>query len=136
MGRYSWSNRQMVEDCKTRSILDPEIKIEVRDFQPDSYLYLKLYRDNIQVNQQNIFVGKTAIFGKPWVRHWFNCPKCNRRVLKLYLPRKENYYACRKCHNLTYRSQKKRNGFQERFLMQFIGSRRLAWRLLDSLHGK
>ena len=34
-------------------------------------------------------------------RYWFLCPKCNRRVVKLYL---NKYYYCRHCHNLTYRS--------------------------------
>lgn len=43
-------------------------------------------------------------------RLWFTCPlalrgvPCNRRVGKLYLPRCEKYFGCRKCHGLTYQS--------------------------------
>jgi hypothetical protein len=35
-------------------------------------------------------------------RWWFRCPKCWRRVEKLYLRGK--YFGCRKCQNLTYLS--------------------------------
>ena len=37
------------------------------------------------------------------VRHWFKCPQCNRRTLKLFYQR--NVFLCRQCHNLTYASQ-------------------------------
>jgi hypothetical protein len=43
------------------------------------------------------------------VRWWFICPlirnnvACGRRVRKLYLSGK--YFGCRRCHDLTYRSQ-------------------------------
>jgi len=40
--------------------------------------------------------------GKRW---WFRCPSCGRRCRILYLPPFENKFACRLCHNLTYRSQ-------------------------------
>ncbi|MFH2035897.1 MAG: hypothetical protein ABIJ45_05785 [Candidatus Zixiibacteriota bacterium] len=38
-------------------------------------------------------------------RYWFLCPNCGRKCRILYLPPKSNYFACRKCYNLTYRSQ-------------------------------
>ena len=44
------------------------------------------------------------------VRWWFLCPilknglACNRRTGRLYLPRREKYFGCRQCHNLTYAS--------------------------------
>ena len=52
-------------------------------------------------------------------QHWFLCPAqvrrglpredgspniCGRRVGKLYLPPGESQFACRRCHDLTYRS--------------------------------
>jgi hypothetical protein len=45
-------------------------------------------------------------------RCWFIClfsgngRACRRRVTKLYLPPGSKYYACRRCHALTYRSQR------------------------------
>jgi len=41
--------------------------------------------------------------GEQW---WVLCPVkgCGRRVRKLYLPPQGTYYACRHCHDLTYRS--------------------------------
>jgi hypothetical protein len=49
----------------------------------------------------------TQFGGRRW---WFNCPlivrgvACNRRSGKLYLPPGANYFGCRECHDLTYRS--------------------------------
>jgi hypothetical protein len=45
--------------------------------------------------------------GRRW---WWICPlvgngrACKRRVSKLYLPPGSNYFGCRHCHELTYRS--------------------------------
>ncbi len=45
--------------------------------------------------------------GRRW---WFTCPlivngrACNRRVGKLYLPPGAQFFGCRCCHRLTYRS--------------------------------
>ncbi len=38
------------------------------------------------------------------LRRWFACPRCGRRVGKLYLPSGMTNFACRTCHGLTYRS--------------------------------
>jgi hypothetical protein len=39
-------------------------------------------------------------------RYWFLCPaiNCSQRCTKLYLPPGRKIFACRKCHNLTYKS--------------------------------
>ena len=36
-------------------------------------------------------------------RFWFLCPQCNRRIGILYVS--GSYFACRRCHGLTYRSR-------------------------------
>jgi hypothetical protein len=38
------------------------------------------------------------------MRWWFNCPQCEKRCKKLYLPPRQWEIACRLCHNLTYTS--------------------------------
>jgi len=49
-------------------------------------------------------------------RHWFECSLsahgiyCGRRVAILYL--KDGYFACRRCHDLTYRSQKENRRYK------------------------
>ncbi len=49
------------------------------------------------------------------LRYWFICPlvsngqPCQRRIGRLYLPRDGRYFGCRKCYNLTYRSQRTHN---------------------------
>ena len=37
-------------------------------------------------------------------RRWLLCPRCLKRVAKLYRPPDEVLSACRQCHELTYRS--------------------------------
>jgi hypothetical protein len=37
-------------------------------------------------------------------RRWLLCPRCFKRVAKLYRPLDEVLFACRQCHQLTYRS--------------------------------
>ena len=37
-------------------------------------------------------------------RRWLLCPRCFKRVATLYRPPDEVHFACRQCHQLTYRS--------------------------------
>lgn len=52
------------------------------------------------------------------VRYWLHCPKCSKRVGKLYLGGKY-IFACRECWNLTYKICNA-SGF-ERMVGKFIG---------------
>ena len=49
-------------------------------------------------------------------RHWFKCPSCGRRSYKLYRPDPSTGFACRACHNLTYRSAQKHDARLDRLL--------------------
>ena len=40
--------------------------------------------------------------GRRW---WYACPACNRRAGVLHLPPGEKFFACRSCHDLSYRSR-------------------------------
>ncbi len=37
---------------------------------------------------------------------WFICNLCGKRARKLYVPRYTHVLACRRCHRLTYKSQR------------------------------
>jgi len=41
--------------------------------------------------------------GRGGLRRWFCCPTCGRRMFKVYRPSGSNVFACRQCHDLTYR---------------------------------
>lgn len=41
-------------------------------------------------------------------RVWFTCPRCRKRVRKLYLPPSGGRFLCRDCHGLSYLSRQKR----------------------------
>ena len=67
-------------------------------------------------------------------RWWFRCPIpqpdthfCSRRVRVLYKPRGERFFACRICHDLSYRSrQRHRHHFYEGFERPFKAIERLS----------
>lgn len=65
------------------------------------------------VDQEYSIVTTPCNYGK--VRYWFICSiyrngtYCGRRVANLHLGAGGNYFACRHCYNLTYRSRL--NGF-------------------------
>ena len=58
----------------------------------------------------------------PWggYRLWFICPavSCGRRVSVLYRPPTGEYFACRHCYRLSYRSRQE--GYQDRALYSHL----------------
>jgi hypothetical protein len=40
-------------------------------------------------------------------RHWLVCSSCGSRVSRLYFPEGQTRWACRRCHDLAYASQRK-----------------------------
>ena len=70
-------------------------------------------------------------------RSWLLCPACSRHVVKLYRPSPYHIYACRKCHNLTYRSSQQHDARLDRLIkapreeiMEFVLSRNVKRALL------
>lgn len=49
------------------------------------------------------------------VQWWFKCPRCDRRVRFIYLPPGKVRFACRHCHNLTYRSAQEHDKTMDRY---------------------
>ena len=54
-------------------------------------------------------------------RLYFACPYCEAKVYTLYKPYPEASFACRKCHDLTYRKQKKHNKTDNRYRWNWVG---------------
>ncbi len=48
------------------------------------------------------------------LRWWFECPGCDRRASKLYLPPRKNLFMCRVCHDLSYESAQGSGAFHYR----------------------
>lgn len=67
----------------------------------------------VQINGARREVGQRVVLtptptrneGRRW---WYKCPACNRRVGVLHLPPGEKFFACRSCHDLSYRSRWRR----------------------------
>ena len=53
------------------------------------------------------FTSSTPHFGGQ--RYWLVCPRCGKRVGKLYRPKMADKFECRHCHKLTYTSSQTHN---------------------------
>ena len=51
------------------------------------------------------------------LRYWFMCPRCGRRVGKLYHAER---WACRRCHHLTYQSQRRSSRLSKNPLLRSL----------------
>jgi hypothetical protein len=74
-------------------------------YQEDDGLVLTL-RYAIKQNGENVEIPIPLETTKPGfggARWWGRCP-CGRRVLKLYITNRSARFACRVCHDLTYKS--------------------------------
>jgi hypothetical protein len=82
-------------------------------------------------------------------RRFLQCPRCEKRFLRLYLPQGGTEVACRRCHGLVHRSAQRHDaridlarrdptGFLEsRSGLESLRSRLVTWRLMhDALVAK
>ena len=80
----------------------------------------------------------------PWGGHrfWFICPMrgCGRRVSVLYLPPRGDYFACRHCYRLSYRSRQEGHRDRAAFthLAQMIQDKYpgITWRAMKEIFRK
>jgi hypothetical protein len=90
-GRPRSSRKWLVEDCEV---------IRATDQNLEEYVY-----------------GRLRILWRPMSsRRWLECPACGRRCFKLYRPYLPKAFACRDCHNLTYRSAQRHDARLAPFL--------------------
>ena len=78
-------------------------------------------------------VSRPSPLRRAGLRYHFLCPgwddaPCQKRVGKLYLPPGEDYFRCRACHDLTYRSAKQHD-------KRVDALRRSPAELTEALHG-
>ena len=78
----------------------PPERLRLRYVETDRDGERKKYSYYISLDTTPCFFG-----GKRW---WFLCPECQRRCRIIYGASSSGYFACRLCHDLTYRSQQER----------------------------
>ncbi len=115
MGRDSWSDRFMVEDCMVISAFDKKWKPELKSGSANIMLTHPKRGRYFQTIQT--ISTRVKPKGDRW---WLVCPGCHDRVGKLYIPPGQAYLKCRVCHNLTYQSQKERYGQTENFWAKIL----------------
>ena len=93
-----------------------DFKLGFRIFQGKSrllinlqYSYINDFGEMKNLNYNIELVKSNCYFGN--IRYWFVCPliaddiPCKNRVAKLYKPLDREFFGCRDCHYLTYRSK-------------------------------
>lgn len=129
-GRHWFSKKRTVEECLTLDV-NKLVKGELLD---KSFAEVRWYREGKQIyavgytleeRESVLTVYDPVAQDVPLVttrlhsggkRYWFLCPSCRRRVGRLYLPHGKNYFLCRRCYNLTYRSCQESHAFDWFFL--------------------
>ncbi len=102
-GSWQWSDAETGEVKSTVTL-----RIDTRDrddpWMRISYRFTKGPAEGEEVGYRVRLTTTPLHFGGEY--WWMRCPVkgCGRRVRKLYLPPKAVYFACRHCHDLTYRS--------------------------------
>jgi len=132
MGRDSYSNRQIVENClilsskMIKDFINVPDKMVIMEWQNSAKIAVMFrneperlefrYTINGDPVEYSVYITQqTCNYGN--YRYYFECPSCSKKQYKLYLPLYGsgsfgvwcNYFMCRECHNLTYRKQKKHN---------------------------
>ena len=121
MGRYPYSQNALIEDCRKISTallkdcgyfygkkgvieLSNGFKVYLDVFTgTNNYLNIRYYLNKSISYRIKLFISYPNYGGK---RYWFKCPSCERVVNSLYLPPTCQYFACRHCHNLFYKSSR------------------------------
>ena len=139
MGRDCYSSRPMIDNCLILSI--KTVKEQFINA-PDKTIRLEwgngakmelIYRKEPEKLEFNYSVNSTPVNYTVYIirqdcnygnyRYYFECPYCEKKIYKLYLPLSGSkgfgvwryYFTCRDCHNLTYRKQKKHNKSDNKF---------------------
>ena len=97
------------------------------------------YRAGERLIQERVRLSTTRphLGGLRW---WFHCPRCQRRIGKLYKPPESAEFRCRQCHNLTYRKSQEHDKTHDKYLAMlldgveadtYLGRLRQAMALID-----
>ena len=113
LGFVFWSRGERVTDSISYRMVGEDTPIAVR------LNYTQTNRSSDEKNDLDYAILLTTT-PLAWggVRYWFVCPlvvdnlPCRRRVGCLYLPPNGQYFGCRYCYDLTYRSSQERGQFK------------------------
>lgn len=77
------------------------IEIKVNTQINDSFMKIEYTLNSIKFDYSINLITTECNYGG--VRYWIQCPRCDRRVGKVFLL--GTYFLCRHCNNLTYESR-------------------------------
>ena len=114
---FRWDKKGTVEDHPR---LDVRELHREHGIKPGDWMTVQYEWRGEQMAQEVHFDWTPCNYGGH--RPWLICMDCGRRVAVLYLRGK--YFACRHCHNLTYRSCQESDSRFNKFFQNYDGSDR------------
>ena len=112
-----WDKKGVVEG---HQCLDVRKLYRENEIKPEDWMTVQYEWQGEPMAQEVYFDWTKCNYGGH--RPWLICMDCGRRVGVIYLRGK--YFACRNCHNLTYRSSQEADGRFSKFLQNYDGSGR------------
>lgn len=110
-GGWTWRDAQTLE---TRASISYAVRTGADAGQVSlSYTVTPAQGDKVPVTETVPLVTTRPNFGG--LRWWFLCPRCRRRVGKLYMAPGAVRFLCRVCHGLTYRSAQEHDKTADRY---------------------
>jgi hypothetical protein len=86
----------------------------------DTFAWLSVHYTLTRTGESVDYRVRLTASPLPWggIRWSFLCPNtnCGRACRKLYLPSGARFFACRRCHRLTYRSAQEAHKYDSMFL--------------------
>ena len=77
-------------------------------------------------SSENVYHLESTLTPLGGLRWWWLCPRCGKRRAWLYMPPRANFWACRVCHDLKYRSQRENYRLSKFDCMIWLSSGALA----------
>ena len=110
-----WDKKGIVEDHPR---LDVRKLRREHGIKPGDWMTVQYEWQGQQIAQEVHFDWTPCNYGGR--RFWFICMICGRRVAVIYL--KLKYFACRHCHDLTYRCSQEADSRFNKFFQNYNGS--------------
>ncbi len=134
----SWLNKQhwLVQGSNfyqikwNNSVGETYFKVDISiSIDTDSFITLTYSSEEIEIKDRISLTTTTCNFGGK--RYWLLCFSCNKRVGNLY--KVGQYFACRYCHCLTYKSRNLKKSLRDNIVFSTLNNMIKIQKLEDNL---
>ncbi len=99
-----------------RFLVDSAVQIDINRLIRQFNFQAKEVFIKSNINIEGLELKLTTTKTRYGLRFWFTCPKCGKRVAKLYEHPLSKVIACRTCNKLVYKNQKFKGMLEQKIL--------------------